>query len=70
MGIAHESSQLLTKAMQQLRSHGLGPHAIAADLGLNTAEVQAYMLGLTPTAMPGSQTVTTRSRSNHLQLVD
>ncbi len=69
-GIPHESSQLLTKAMQQLRSHGLGPHAIATDLGLSTAEVQAYMLGLTPTALQGSQTAATRSRSNHLQLVD
>lgn len=69
-GIPHESSQLLTKAMQQLRSHGLGPQSIATDLGLNTTEVQAYMLGLTPTALPGSQTSGTRSRSFHLQLVD
>jgi Zn-dependent peptidase ImmA (M78 family)/DNA-binding XRE family transcriptional regulator len=69
-GIPHESSQLLTKAMQQLRSHGLGPQGIATDLGLNTAEVQAYMLGLTPTAIPGSQTGASRGRSYHLQLVD
>lgn len=69
-GIPHEASQLLTKAMQQLRSHGLGPHAIAADLGLSTAEVRAYMLGLTPTALPGSQSGVTRGRADHLQLVD
>jgi Zn-dependent peptidase ImmA (M78 family)/DNA-binding XRE family transcriptional regulator len=69
-GIAHESSQLLTKAMQQLRAHGLGPHTIAADLGLNTSEVQAYMLGLTPTAIPGSVRDTVRSRGDHLRLVD
>lgn len=69
-GIPHESSQLLTKAMQQLRAHRLGPHTIAAELGLSTPEVQAYMLGLTPTAMPGSQTGTASSLGNHLQLVD
>lgn len=69
-GVSHESSQLLTKAMQQLRAHGLGPHAIASDLGLSTAEVQAYMLGLTPTALSGLEIDTTRSRRDHLQLVD
>jgi Zn-dependent peptidase ImmA (M78 family)/DNA-binding XRE family transcriptional regulator len=69
-GIAHESSQLLTKAMQQLRANGLGAHSIAADLGLNTAEIQAYMLGLTPTAIPGSPSGTVRGRGDHLSLVD
>ncbi|WP_137122980.1 helix-turn-helix domain-containing protein [Segeticoccus rhizosphaerae] len=69
-GIAHESSQLLTKVMQQLRAHGVGAHSIAADLGLSTNEVQAYMLGLTPTAIPGSLSGTVRSRGDHLRLVD
>lgn len=69
-GIAHESSQLLTKAMQQLRAHGLGPHSIASDLGLSTAEVRAYMLGLTPTALPGAETGAIWGRRDHLQLVD
>lgn len=69
-GIPHESSQLLTKAMQQLRAHGLGPHTIAADLGLDNAEVQSYMLGLTPTAVAGTPTTAGRTRSDHLRLVD
>jgi Zn-dependent peptidase ImmA (M78 family) len=68
-GIPHESSQLLTKAMQQLRAHGLGVHSIAADLGLNTTEVRAYMLGLTPTAIDGSRSGGTSSRGDHLTLV-
>lgn len=69
-GIPHESSQLLTKAMQQLRAHDLGAHSIAADLGLETAEVQAYMLGLTPTAVAGAPSTLGRSRSDHLRLVE
>ena len=69
-GIAHESSQLLTKAMQQLRAQGLGAHTIATDLGLNTAEVRAYMLGLTPTAIPGSTSGTVQGRGGHLRLID
>ena len=69
-GISHESSQLLTKAMQQLRAHRLGAHSIAADLGLNTAEVQAYMLGLTPTAVGGAPSTPRRTRADHLRLVD
>ncbi|RJS47437.1 helix-turn-helix domain-containing protein [Nocardioides cavernaquae] len=69
-GIAHESSQLLTKAMQQLRAHGLGAQSIAADLGLHAAEVQAYMLGLTPTAVGGAPSTGGRTSSDHLRLVD
>jgi Zn-dependent peptidase ImmA (M78 family)/DNA-binding XRE family transcriptional regulator len=69
-GIAHESSQLLTKAMQQLRANGLGPQSIAADLGLYAAEVQAYMLGLTPTAIPGSTSGEVRRRGDHLRLIN
>lgn len=56
--------------MQQLRANGLGPQSIAADLGLNTAEVQAYMLGLTPTAIPGSMSGEVRRLGDHLRLIN
>lgn len=69
-GIPHETSQLLTKVMQQMRAHGLGLHTIAADLGLDIAEVQAYMLGLTPTAVAGAPSTQGRTRTDHLRLVD
>ena len=50
---AHESSQLLTKVLQQLRTAGSGLQEIAVDLGLRTDEVQAHMFGLTPTLVSG-----------------
>jgi len=69
-GIPHESSILLTKVLQQLRANNNGIGTIAADLGLNTAEVQAYMLGLTPTALEGAHGGGFRGRGEHLRLVD
>lgn len=52
MGV-HESSQLLTKVLQQLRTAGSGIQEIAVDLGLQPSEVQAHMFGLTPTVLSG-----------------
>jgi len=43
---------------------------MAADLGLNTAEVPAYILGPIPTAIPGSPSGTVRVRGDHLRLID
>ncbi|TCP39377.1 Zn-dependent peptidase ImmA (M78 family) [Tamaricihabitans halophyticus] len=51
---SHESSQLLTKVLQQLRSSGLGIQQIAADLSLHPAEVRSYMFGLAPTVIEGN----------------
>jgi Zn-dependent peptidase ImmA (M78 family)/DNA-binding XRE family transcriptional regulator len=69
-GITHESSMLLTKVLQQLRAnrHGLG--TIAADLGLSTTEVQAYMIGLTPTALDGAHAGGSPARGDHLRLIE
>ena len=50
---ARESSQLLTKVLQQLRTAGSGVHEIAGDLGLQPSEVQAHMFGLTPIVLTG-----------------
>jgi Zn-dependent peptidase ImmA (M78 family)/lambda repressor-like predicted transcriptional regulator len=50
---AHESSQLLTKVLQQLRTTGSGIHEIAADLRVQPSEVQAHMFGLTPIVLTG-----------------
>lgn len=49
----HESSQLLTKVLQQLRGNGSGIYEIAQDLGLAVDEVQSYLFGLTPTLLEG-----------------
>ncbi|MFC7619382.1 helix-turn-helix domain-containing protein [Microlunatus sp. GCM10028923] len=69
-GILHESSPLFTKVLQQLRARGLGLQTIAADLGLTVAEVKAYLLGLTPTVLPGRAGDADRKLRNHLHLVD
>ncbi|WP_033228729.1 helix-turn-helix domain-containing protein [Serinicoccus profundi] len=69
-GIAHESSMLLTKVMQQLRANQSGLGAIAADLGLHPAEVQAYMMGLTPLAVDGQLGGRTTGRQGHLRVVE
>jgi Zn-dependent peptidase ImmA (M78 family)/DNA-binding XRE family transcriptional regulator len=52
-GLPRESSQLLSKVLQQLRSAGTGVRDIARDLGVEPDEVRAHMLGLTPTAVAG-----------------
>lgn len=50
---AHESSQLLTKVLHQLRSTGAGVGDIAAGLGLSVADVRGHIFGLTPTPIAG-----------------
>jgi Zn-dependent peptidase ImmA (M78 family)/lambda repressor-like predicted transcriptional regulator len=68
-GIPRESSQLLTKVLQQLRTTGQGIPDIAFDLGLRPGEVQAHMFGLTPTVLEGGGHSRSRSRAS-LSLVD
>jgi hypothetical protein len=69
-GISHESSMLLTKVLQQLRANRRGLGTNAADLGLSTAEVQAYMIGLTPTVLDGAHGGGSPARGDHLRLVE
>ncbi|MFH5824354.1 helix-turn-helix domain-containing protein [Georgenia sp. AZ-5] len=69
-GIPHENSMLLTKVMQQLRDSHRGPTTIAEDLGLSPAEVQAYMMGLTPLLVGGSSGNRTAIREGHLRVVE
>lgn len=61
-GLAHESSQLLTKVFQQLRSSGSGVRDVARDLGLDPREVQAHLLGLAPTAITGGSVTSSAPR--------
>lgn len=69
-GIPHESSMLLTKVMQQLRDSQSGLTTIAGDLGLPAAEVQAYMMGLTPLVVGGPSGSRTAGREGHLRVVE
>lgn len=70
-GIPHESSMLLTKVLQQLRANRSGLTDIAADLGLSATEVQAYMMGLTPTVLDGAQSGGgSPIGGDHLRVVD
>jgi Zn-dependent peptidase ImmA (M78 family) len=69
LGIPHESSQLLTKVLQQLRAEGLGLATIAEDLGLEVQEIQKYMVGLTPTAVAGEARTSSTPRGD-LRVVD
>lgn len=66
----HESSQLLTKVLQQLRANGAGIYDIAMDLGIEPGEVQAHMFGLTPTVLPGGDTSASWSERPDLRVVD
>jgi Zn-dependent peptidase ImmA (M78 family)/lambda repressor-like predicted transcriptional regulator len=52
-GIERESSQLLLKVLQHLHAERQGVKAIAAEVGLPTAEVRDHMFGLVPTVVEG-----------------
>ena len=69
-GITHENSMLLTKVLAQLRKSGSGLGVIAADLGLRTSEVRAYMMGLTPTMLDGPRGTGSPAHGGHLRVVD
>lgn len=58
----HESSQLLSKVMKDLRSVGHGISDIADDLGLAADEVRAHIFGLTPTVVLGTGASSAPSR--------
>lgn len=61
-GLPRESSQLLTKVLQQLRAAGSGIRDIARDLGVEPGEVQAHMFGLAPIAITGGSSRSTSPR--------
>lgn len=52
-GLPKESSQLLTKVVQQLAANGIGIKDVATDIGVTPAEVRAHMFGLAPTSIAG-----------------
>ncbi|MGX5692483.1 helix-turn-helix domain-containing protein [Dermacoccus abyssi] len=52
-GLPKESSQLLTKVVQQLAANGISIKDVAADLGVTPAEVRAHMFALAPTSIAG-----------------
>lgn len=46
-----ESSQLLGKVFRSVRADGIRPAAIAAEIGIDVAELQSHVFGLTLTAV-------------------
>jgi Zn-dependent peptidase ImmA (M78 family) len=68
-GIDRESSQLLSKVLQQLRAEKQGISTIALDLGLPTAELRDHMFGLAPTVVDGAGRGASGGRG-HLHLVE
>lgn len=68
-GIPHESSQLLTKVLHQLRTEQHGVATIANDLGLGVDEVNGYLFGLAPIALDGGRHGS-GTRQGVLRLVD
>lgn len=68
-GAARESSQLLTKVLQQLRGQGVGIPDIANELGLRSDEVQAHLFGLTPTIVAGDNRSPKRERPPNLRVL-
>ncbi|MFD5485768.1 hypothetical protein ACFWIV_09975 [Streptomyces virginiae] len=49
-----ETSQVLTKVFQGLRSTGMKPAAVAAELGLTPDEMNKMLFGLTMTMVDGA----------------
>ncbi len=49
--VRRESSQLLGKVFRAVRADGIRPAAIAAEIGIETAELQSHVFGLTLTAV-------------------
>lgn len=68
-GMPRESSQLLTKVMQELRSTGRGVADVATDIGITSDEVHAHMFGLTPVLLTGSGASHAGERKSMLKLV-
>jgi Zn-dependent peptidase ImmA (M78 family)/DNA-binding XRE family transcriptional regulator len=54
-GIPRERSLLLEKILRLLADDGVSRSQIAADLAINSTELDAMMFGLTLTAIPGSR---------------
>lgn len=51
-GIARETSPMLRQVFTLLRREGIAPGEVAAALHLTTTELQQYVFGLVPTAVP------------------
>lgn len=68
-GLERESSQLLSKVLQQLHADGQGISTIAADIGLPVAELRDHMFGFAPTVLEGAGRVAP-IRRGHLRVVE
>lgn len=66
---AHESSQLLTKVLRDLRASGRGLTDIADSLGLDVVEIRGHLFGLTPTVLSGAGPMSNARASGGLRLV-
>jgi len=61
-GIPRETSQVLAKIFQAMRSEGVTPNDIARDLDLHVAELNKHVFTLIPTAIEGGMSRTPRRR--------
>jgi Zn-dependent peptidase ImmA (M78 family)/transcriptional regulator with XRE-family HTH domain len=71
--ILRESSQVLKKAFEMARADGTSRSALAADLGINSADLDALIFGLVLTGVSGGNRVGPRAstkQSTQLKLVE
>ncbi|MFD3796181.1 hypothetical protein ABZ326_18605 [Streptomyces californicus] len=64
-----ESSQILPKVFRGLRSTGVLPGAVAADLGITVEEMNKMLFGMVMTSMEGGGESTTAKPQRRLSLV-
>ncbi|RKN56577.1 ImmA/IrrE family metallo-endopeptidase [Streptomyces klenkii] len=69
VGIRHETSQVLAKVFQGLRTTGVRPHHVAAQLAITVDELNKMLFGLTITAVEGGQSGPASTRGQHLNRV-
>ncbi|MFD8542130.1 helix-turn-helix domain-containing protein [Streptomyces rubrogriseus] len=64
-----ETSQVLTKVFAALRTKGVKPSAVAAELGLTSEEMNRLLFGLTFTTVVGGGQQTAPTSTRHLSAV-
>ncbi|NUV82752.1 ImmA/IrrE family metallo-endopeptidase [Streptomyces sp. CAI-155] len=64
-----ETSQVLTKVFAALRTKGVKPSAVAAELGLTSEEMNKLLFGLTLTTVAGGGQQTAPTPTRHLSAV-
>lgn len=68
-GMKHESSQVLAKVFQRLRSTGVRRHDVATELSISVDELNKMLFGLTITAVDGGRAVPAEGNRGRLSLV-